>query len=366
MVLCSVVIPITRDRLTSKKIGILNFITFAILILESEIQINGSVPFWEISTWFATVIFLIFCAFFFLGRPRDYLIFLISYLTYYYARTLFFIGELFEHDQNIEIISCYLYIFSTALLSFLLNIYWFRVRYTNLKNNHLTKVNQVRVVAMERNVAALQERENIFMDIHDHLGGKILECYLSLGELIEIQKFDDKQIISIQDKLLQVRYSIRNRMRTIEEIDLISDNLFLGLQFLINSRYQNANKKLNLIFSDKFTEDLKSFKPSPLYVRNIYFFISELINNDLQYGIREAKWRFDSVDWNLHISLSNFIQKQEFEGMGTQNILQRINILNGTYDHSINIDGQFNATIVIPFSLQENSDSPKIESTINC
>jgi hypothetical protein len=346
--LCILVIPITRKKLTSKKIYALNTITFSILLLETEIQITGSVPFWEISTWFATVIFFLFCSFFFLGRPRIYIVFLLLFLIYYYSRSLFSLGKDIDNELKLEIISTYFYIFSTALLSFLLNIYWFRIRYTNLKNNHTAKINQVKINAMERDVAALQERENIFMDIHDHLGGKILECYLFLEELLKNQKFDAKQIKDIQEKLIQVRSSIRNRMQTIEEIDLISENLFLGLQYLINSRYTNANKKIELVFSESFSKFIKNLNPDLLYARNLYFLISELINNDLQYAISSSLWEFDSNNNEFEIKLSSKIQKVEFKGMGTQNILQRINSLNGTYIQSIEEDGKFCAKAVFP------------------
>ncbi|MCC5814520.1 MAG: hypothetical protein JJT78_07175 [Leptospira sp.] len=57
---------------------------------------------------------------------------------------------------------------------------------------------------------------------------------------------------------------------------------------------------------------IKNFNPDLLYARNLYFFISELINNNLQYAISISLWEFDSNNNEFVIKLTSKIQKVDF------------------------------------------------------
>lgn len=327
---------------------ILNSLVFLILILETEIQISGSVPFWEISTWFATVIFFIFASLFFLGIPRIFLMFIILYLIYYIARTSIKTGSLLDNFQNANIFTTYAYIFSIAILSYFFNSFWFRIRYNNLLHAHLTKIDHSKALDLERKLINYKLRESIFMDIHDHLGGKLLECNLSLEEIKMLSPNLSDITSQIQEKLLQVRSIIRNKMNSIAELELFSTNLYHGLIYILNSRYKSAFRDLNLRINDEILKFVDLPNDYSSGMKQLYFIISEIINNDLQYGNDLPEWIITQEDKFLIIQLNNRINKSNFNGMGNSNIVSRIEDIKGTYSLNFSNDNRISIICKIP------------------
>ncbi|MCU0823081.1 MAG: hypothetical protein MUF77_00380 [Leptospira sp.] len=341
---------IKRTKLTNYYL--MNYIMSAIFFFEIEIQATGVVPYWEFESWFSNLIFLLFLSFFFRGKPKSYFVFLIILLSYYFARTISsYEGELTEAHQ-FSIIMTYFYMVTCSAMSLLLNLYWFNIRYQFLFDIHKAAIDRAKISEQKVEIATLKEREKIFMDIHDHLGGKILEVYLSLDTLKGNLTSDSqhKQINDSQLALREIREIIRDRMRSIDEISLFKENTEKGIQYIINSRYTKVNKEVNVSISAevKLSSILERIKKESKDI--LYFILSEMINNDIQYGKEKAIWRIEATNDYLFFKLKNVIDVMQSKGVGTSIILSRCKQINASFEAKISTKSEFEGKLILPLS----------------
>ena len=118
--------------------------------------------------------------------------------------------------------------------------------------------------------------------------------------------------------------------------------------YILNSRYKSAFRDLNLRINDEILKFVDLPNDYSSGMKQLYFIISEIINNDLQYGNDLPEWIITQEDKFLIIQLNNRINKSNFNGMGNSNIVSRIEDIKGTYSLNFSNDNRISIICKIP------------------
>ena len=163
-----------------------------------------------------------------------------------------------------------------------------------------------KVNLLEKEIAVQRERQELFVDIHDNLGGKLLILSIQL-KAIEPDKTLSKslkqRILKTIDEILK---GLRNHLLAFEDISLIEKNFNKGFKNFLVRRYSTAERKIELEVDTNF-----SFEKVPKeYYHNLFSIIQEIINNDLKYGRDKTKWNVIQKENDL---LFLMVAKSEYE-----------------------------------------------------
>lgn len=239
--------------------------------------------------------------------------------------------------------------FSFLIFYGLMAIFTYRRKFLLVEQHkrELEKLHWEKETEKLRNELAIkEEREKIFADIHDNLGGKLLDLSFQL-EKIQPQatiNYEFKRVIS--EQIREVLKSLRNRLLVFEDTEKIEENFIEGIQNFLIRRYSLADRKIQFSTDSNF-ENLKLKKIASSPFLNI---IQELVNNDLKYGSGISNWKFSLEDNIIYLqfsSLTNWNQTQVSVGNGHKTIEQRVKELNGGISQKIE-NGRYLAHLKLP------------------
>lgn len=319
-----------------------HFSMFFIFILEIETQLIATdIPFHYATTWFADIIIILIYSMYFLGNPIGYIFFWFFLISYYCIRTSFKIND----GINYSVINAWAYHIATYLFGSVFNYWWFKVRYDSVLSEMKVTVEYEKRIFLENELTKAREREAIFADIHDNLGGKLLDLSNNLNnlqiDLITNSNAKEKIVNSINEILK----SLRSRLLMYEDINQIEENFQSGINLFLVRRYSNANKN----FKINFTGEFKNINTKDEILSNLINIISELTNNDLKYG-------FGQSNWNINFELNELYLKLESEtkwnninheiGKGHKTIRKRLEKINGVMNEKIE-NGIYTCEIII-------------------
>lgn len=191
----------------------------------------------------------------------------------------------------------------------------------------------------EINVATLNERNRIAMEIHDNVGHLLSRCLLQIGAILAINKDDHikESLSSVKDTMSQAMDSIRNSVHNLhdEAVDLYSqiNELAAGFTYCsINLDYDislNVDIKLKYCFIAIIKEALSNI-------------IKHSCATEVNIALREHPALYQLIiQDNGHVTgydLNN--------GIGLINITERVRTFNGNIH--INIENGFKIFISIP------------------
>lgn len=193
----------------------------------------------------------------------------------------------------------------------------------------------------EINVAILNERNRIAMEIHDNVGHLLSRCLLQLGAIMAVNKSPElkENLSSIKDTLSQAMDSIRNSVHNLhdESIDLYGQVQTLVdsftfcpvvLDYDINS---NMDKKLKYSFIAIIKEGLSNI-------------IKHSNATEVHITLREHPALYQLVIWD-NGTVTGYTMDN---GIGLGNITKRVDTFHGNIH--INIENGFKIFISIPKS----------------
>jgi len=201
--------------------------------------------------------------------------------------------------------------------------------------NEIQKVN-----ALEKEIAIQKERQELFVDIHDNLGGKLLILSLQLKS-IEPDKTISKnlkaRIVKTIDEILK---GLRNHLLAFEDISYIEKNFNKGFKNFLVRRYSTAERKIQLDVDSNV-----SIHAIPKdYYHNLFSILQEIINNDLKYGRDKTKWLVknseDSILFQMHAH-SEFNNIPWKAGNGHKTIQKRVKLIGGIFFEKLENDFYF-------------------------
>lgn len=331
-----------------KKLGftkikyISNLSLFIIMVLEIETQMRApDVPFYHSSTWFVDILVLLIHAMYFQGKPSQYSLYWFTLVIYYCTRAYLKVNG----EVHSEIINVWMYHFEALLFGTIFNFWWFRIRYERTVNDIRLREEYEKRIAIEKELTRVKERETIFADIHDNLGGRLLDLSLQLNGLKSEMKSSSPLILKIEKNISDILKSLRNRLLVFEDMSKIERNFTDGLRFFLVRRYSLTDRKIEL-HTDYPYKDTVIKNEISFIVLNI---ISELVNNDLKYGYGIANWTISSKNEEVLIQLISNTHWNKIDhkiGNGHLTILKRIDSINANYTETIE-KNMYTAKIII-------------------
>jgi signal transduction histidine kinase len=282
---------------------------------------------------------------YFMGQSRIFLIFWLSYFLYFLSRIIYPIG--FEVLNPFEYILGIIYQFILFCFLVLFHFYIQKDRLNQIKKMEDWKNETKKRIFLERELIALEERETILADIHDNVGGRLLEVDLLISRLEESEK-NNSLIFIIKNKISNTIYTLKNRILELEDMDLLRKDLYWGLKNYLVRRYSVKEREISFFVDEDLLEYQNKFTSQ--YRKMLLEILQEIVNNDLRYGYGEAKWKFcmKSITQDKFLSLSletlSYYSESEPNGRGMKILESRIQKAGGQiyiYYHS----GLFNIEV---------------------
>ncbi|PNV73339.1 ATP-binding response regulator [Leptospira inadai] len=202
----------------------------------------------------------------------------------------------------------------------------------------------------EKRIAINTVRQKINIDLHDHLGGKLIDLKFLSEELLNSEVPDPALIRKINGNVNQSIQMLRDQMLKIEDLGLVSENFFSGINLILLRRYSNAGRDLDFQCDEDLIKN-SMIKANENNVMELYGIVNEIANNDLKYGVGTSKWNFWSKNREIMMdmrSASLYHLKEHGTGRGTENLIQRSAKLDGRIEMTLSDTG-YRITLQIPF-----------------
>jgi signal transduction histidine kinase len=198
-------------------------------------------------------------------------------------------------------------------------------------NQNLLEIQKVNV--LEKEIAIQKERQELFVDIHDNLGGKLLILSLQLKSIEPdktISKSLKARIVKTIDEILR---GLRNHLLAFEDISLIEKNFSNGFKNFLIRRYSTAGRKIELVVDKDF-----SFIEIPKeFHHNLFSILQEIINNDLKYGRDKTNWKVNHSNESIVFQMAtNSEYKDSFPaGNGHKTIEKRTKLISAVFNEKL-------------------------------
>ncbi|MBP7281817.1 MAG: hypothetical protein KBA66_09585 [Leptospiraceae bacterium] len=326
LLLCLIPITINLRKLPLSKMNFFSNVSlFLIFISEIETQLHATdLPFHEATIWFADIIIILIYSMYFLGNPIGYFIFWFVLISYYCIRTYLFS----EGEISYPIINAWAYHIATYFFGGVFNYWWFKIRYESVIADLKVKEEYEKRISLEKELTKVRERDFIFADIHDNLGGKLLDLSIQLNSLPMDSFSNSYAKENIVNSINEILKGLRTRLLVFEDMNKIEENFEDGLKLFLVRRYSKANRKINI----QFLGEMNQLNFDKERLSNLIHIISELVNNDLKYGLGISSWELQLDNNELSLTM-NSESKWEVEnhhfGNGSRTIRKRIEILKG-------------------------------------
>ena len=171
-----------------------------------------------------------------------------------------------------------------------------------------------------------RERNQIFRDLHDHLGGKLVDLGLQIDGL-KARGISDEEVRPIEENLESTRAFLRQEIQNLEDRQLLEEDFLEGLHMLLLRRYVRANRTIDFRTDDTSRSLLES-GISDHFIESILPVILEISTNDLKYGENHCTWNFHlDGEHRLRIEMKSksLYSGQKYRpGNGSRNIQRRI------------------------------------------
>lgn len=243
--------------------------------------------------------------------------------------------------------------FTFAFFYVFMAVFIYKIRSaTEEKRN--TEIQQLKFenekAVLERENAILFERESIFSDIHDNLGGKLLDLSIRLSGLSEERPLDAESKRTLRASVQDVQKKLRSRLLEFEDRHTMEKDFTTGLKFFISRRYFNADRIL--IFESETV-----IKQSPIKPENMNHFLSiihEIANNDLKYGTGQSSWKIKKDKNCLSIIIESqtvWAKGRISEGKGHGTIKKRASVINSEF-YEETFSGKYKAELIVPLDFK--------------
>ena len=177
------------------------------------------------------------------------------------------------------------------------------------------------------------ERKKFFQDLHDHLGGQLLDIKI-IVEQIE-KGHSTIGLGSLKEKIQKISDFIRMQLNGIEEIHFLENDIVSGLQVILLKRYQTASRTFQFIrnnIDERYPA--ANFKMAESLAGIFY----EIVNNDIKYGIGAPRWEVTFIGEGLiriKFSSASIYGTGQRPGKGTTILRERVESIRGIMRSSL-------------------------------
>ncbi|MDH5721104.1 MAG: histidine kinase [Spirochaetia bacterium] len=199
-----------------------------------------------------------------------------------------------------------------------------------------------------------KEREKIFRDLHDHMGGSLLDTKIMLSSLSEnLPKKSIVLIENIQQKVNMVLNVLRERIRFQENFRGLKEDFFGNLKIILLRRYVPAERIIHFHYNLELNKNMNLyFNEESLY--ELFSIFLEISNNDLKYGKGESNWMFEHLNDEImfiFFSETSYEPGNHKAGRGSSEIISTIAKINGEIKQNID-ENKIGIHVKIPFKIK--------------
>jgi signal transduction histidine kinase/DNA-binding response OmpR family regulator len=191
----------------------------------------------------------------------------------------------------------------------------------------------------EYNQDLIQEKDTIYGDIHDLLGGKLTDLILQINQMSLLPEFSSDQLKNIKETATTLSKELRNRLHEWEDFRNVENDFELGWMSMIVRRYSNSGRTCRIILDNSLNwKDAESW--SMPVKTEIFRMSQEFANNDLKYGTGTAYWEITEItpSFKLQIKTKTTYSESSLKGRGSRNLQERANRLGASFAYSQNND----------------------------
>jgi two-component system sensor histidine kinase ChiS len=199
--------------------------------------------------------------------------------------------------------------------------------------------------------AIREERQQLNRNLHDHIGAQLVDLKLLADEIEERLTAEPELARKLTAQVDRTNQMLRSQMLWNEDLDLLSEDFFEGLNLILLRRYSSAGRRLR--FEAACDSALLDFEDHPQATGEsvraaLYAVTEEIGTNDLKYGVGTAHWVFSesrAPDDESAAPARELIARFEAEtgyrlethglGRGTENIARRMAEIGGSVDLSL-------------------------------
>ncbi len=187
--------------------------------------------------------------------------------------------------------------------------------------------------------ALAQQRSQIEANLHDSLGGNLTDLKLATEALARrrTSPATKKELQKLVKRIDGSIGSLRTQLLFLEDLELVTEDFFAGIQLILLRRYTDAGYELNFTVKESARVLLESEEVSHRFFADkkleLTLVLQEICTNTLKYGKKEARWLFNAEAGQLVIQVVNSMEntKPKNSGeLGTKTVAQRLRNLNAT------------------------------------
>lgn len=209
-----------------------------------------------------------------------------------------------------------------------------------------------RASSLEKELAVQKERQNIFVDIHDHMGSNILDLKNSLSELSQIVTEKTGNLEKAKQAVYKLEDNLRMKMYSIEDLEILRKDPLNGIRLLVIRRYATYEREINF-YCEESLYDIPENAFTNKIVEVLFSIAQENGTNDLKYGFGLSEWKFFRFKNNLCLEIkspSRYIKNETGTGNGKRNIANRLQEIGGRDLYCEDKD-KFHSRFYFPFFL---------------
>ncbi len=192
-------------------------------------------------------------------------------------------------------------------------------------------------------LALSEERARISAELHDNMGGHLVDTSMLLARLSPGETLQGELLIELRRQMQYAIRSFREGLSRVQDVSLLNQDFTDGLALILLRRYSNADRQLRYEADDGVREVLS--RPESEDIRRILLAVSrEIATNDLKYGEDLSRWdlKLESGDDGQMVVLSvrsRTVYDERIrntagdgEGMGSRTIQERVSSAGGTVE----------------------------------
>lgn len=181
-------------------------------------------------------------------------------------------------------------------------------------------------------------RQKINIDLHDHLGAKLIDLKFLSEELLSGKIKPDQNLIEkIHGTVNQSIGMLREQMLKIEDLNLVSENFLTGVNLVLLRRYSDAGREIDFQSEEDLIQLFESHRDENALME-FFGIINEVTTNDLKYGKGISNWKFSLINHEILMDMkseSDYSLSDNRTGRGTENLIQRAAKLEGKMEISL-------------------------------
>ncbi len=198
----------------------------------------------------------------------------------------------------------------------------------------------------------INEKDSIYGDIHDILGGKLTDLVSQINQLDFHPELIPERLANIRHTATTLSNELRTKLHEWEDFRNIERDFELGWMSMLLRRYSNAGRICRVKLKEGTIEWKEAERWSLSTKTEIFRITQEIANNDLKYGSGPVSYEIGSLlpSFELKILTKSHYQKDRIHGRGSRNLAERCQKLGASLQY-LELEGEFNVLLFIPNTL---------------